>query len=41
MLDEESASALAEQFKLLSDPSRLRIVDALVEAGELCVGTIA
>lgn len=41
MLDEESAEALAEQFKLLSDPSRLRIVDALVEAGELCVGTIA
>lgn len=41
MLDEAFATALAERFKLLSDPSRLRIVDALVEAGELCVGSIA
>lgn len=41
ILDEESASALAERFKLLSDPSRLRIVYTLVEGGEICVGAIA
>lgn len=40
-LDEEAAGALAERFKLLSDPNRLRIVYALVESGELCVGMIA
>jgi DNA-binding transcriptional ArsR family regulator len=41
LLDEASASDLAERFKLLSDPHRLRIIYALVEGGELCVGAIA
>lgn len=41
LLDEASASDLAERFKLLSDPHRLRIIYALVEAGEMCVGEIA
>lgn len=41
ILDEESTSALAERFKLLSDPHRLRIVYALVVGGEMCVGAIA
>lgn len=30
-------TALSELFKLLGDPTRLRILYALVEAGELCV----
>lgn len=37
----EEAEALAAQFKLLSDPGRLRIVYLLLEAGELRVGDIA
>jgi DNA-binding transcriptional ArsR family regulator len=41
LLDEASASDLAERFKLLSDPHRLRIIYALVEGGEMCVGAIA
>jgi DNA-binding transcriptional ArsR family regulator len=41
LLDDASASDLAERFKLLSDPHRLRIVYALVEGGETCVGAIA
>lgn len=41
LLDEGSASDLAERFKLLSDPHRLRIIYALVEGGEMCVGAIA
>ena len=30
-------TALTEMFKLLGDPTRLRILYALVEVGELCV----
>ena len=41
ILDETSASDLAERFKLLSDPQRLRIIYVLVECGETCVGAIA
>lgn len=41
MLDPDDAHLLAERFKLLSDPSRLRIVYALVEGGELCVSDLA
>jgi len=41
LLDEEQAQSLADRFKLLSDPQRLRLIYALVEAGELCVGAIA
>ncbi|NOY56989.1 MAG: helix-turn-helix transcriptional regulator [Actinobacteria bacterium] len=35
------ARALADQFKLLSDPARVRLIYALLEAGELCVGDLA
>lgn len=41
LLDEESARLLAERFKLLADPGRLRIIDALVEGGDLCVSDLA
>ncbi|HEX2191996.1 MAG TPA: metalloregulator ArsR/SmtB family transcription factor [Acidimicrobiales bacterium] len=32
---------LAGVFSLLGDPSRLRLLTALLEAGELCVGDLA
>lgn len=35
------AEMLAERFKLLADPGRIRMVSALVEAGELCVCDLA
>lgn len=41
VLDLDDARMLAERFKLLSDPSRLRIVYVLLEKGELCVGDLA
>lgn len=41
VLNLEDAQMLAERFKLLSDPSRLRIVYALLEGGELCVNDLA
>lgn len=41
ILDPDDAYLLAEKFKLLSDPSRLRIVYALVDGGELCVSDLA
>jgi DNA-binding transcriptional ArsR family regulator len=41
VLDPDDAHLLAERFKLLSDPSRLRIVYALAEGGELCVNDLA
>jgi len=41
LLDLESATDLAARFKLLADPSRLRIVYALLEGGELCVNELA
>ncbi len=37
----DSATVLAERFKLLADPSRLRMIYALLDAGELCVGDLA
>ncbi|MCU1497786.1 MAG: transcriptional regulator [Acidimicrobiales bacterium] len=37
----EEVAHLAELFKLLSDATRLRILYALVEAGELCVCDLA
>jgi len=39
-MDEVTAVRLAETFKAISDPSRLRIVSLLVEA-ELCVHDLA
>lgn len=41
LLDEDSARILAERFQLLGDPGRLRIIDVLIEAGEVCVSDIA
>jgi DNA-binding transcriptional ArsR family regulator len=37
----EEAGRLAEQFKLLADPTRTRLLYALLEAGELCVCDLA
>ena len=37
----EEAQDLADGFKLLADPNRLRILYALLEAGELCVCDLA
>ena len=36
-LDEESALELAETFRLLTDPGRLRLIAALLEGEALCV----
>jgi DNA-binding transcriptional ArsR family regulator len=35
------AETLADRFKLLADPGRLRMVYALLEAGEMCVCDLA
>jgi DNA-binding transcriptional ArsR family regulator len=40
ILDEQTASRLAELFRALSDPSRVRIISAL-SSKELNVGTLA
>ena len=40
LLDEETAGRLAETFKALSDPTRVRIISVLRET-ELCVGDLA
>ncbi len=37
----EEAGELADGFKLLGDPGRLRLLYALLEAGELCVCDLA
>ena len=39
-LQAQTVEALAETFRVLGDPTRVRIVDALAE-GELCVHEIA
>src|SRR6188768_650620 len=41
LTDAETVEALAETFRVLGDPTRLRIVDALVAETELCVCDIA
>ncbi|MEQ8842073.1 MAG: metalloregulator ArsR/SmtB family transcription factor [Acidimicrobiales bacterium] len=41
LIDLEEAVDLAEMFRLLGDPTRVRILFALLEAGELCVCDIA
>lgn len=41
VIDGAEAARLAELFKLLGDPTRARILDALRVAGELCVGDLA
>lgn len=40
LLTDEAAAALAETFKVLGDPTRVRILDAIART-ELCVGEIA
>ncbi len=39
--DHDEAANLAEMFRLLGDPTRIRILHALLEAGDLCVCDIA
>lgn len=41
LLDLDDAYRLAERFRLLADPVRLRMIYSLLEAGELCVGDLA
>jgi DNA-binding transcriptional ArsR family regulator len=41
LLDVDEASDLAAMFRLLGDPTRVRLLFALLEAGELCVRDIA
>lgn len=41
LLGLDEAQDLAERFKLLADPSRLRMVYALLEGGEVCVSDLA
>ena len=41
LIDSGEASRLAELFKLLGDPTRARLLHALLEAGELCVCDLA
>lgn len=40
LLSAEDAEQLASRFQLLADPGRVRIVYALIEAGELCVNDL-
>lgn len=40
-LTESQSLDLAETFRLLSDPGRLRLIAALLRAGELCVCDLA
>jgi len=39
--DVDEATGLAEMFRLLGDPTRVRILFALLEGGELCVCDVA
>jgi DNA-binding transcriptional ArsR family regulator len=39
--DLEEAGHLAEMFRLLGDPTRVRILYALLESGEMCVCHLA
>ena len=41
LIDPTEAARLADLFKLLGDPTRARILDALRLAGELCVSDLA
>ncbi len=37
LVDLDEARALADMFRILGDPTRVRILYSLLEAGELCV----
>lgn len=41
LISSEEAGRLAELFRLLGDPTRARLLYALLEAGELCVCDLA
>lgn len=41
LIDRADATRLADLFKLLGDPTRARILYALLEAGEMCVCDIS
>ena len=41
LLDEQQASELESTFKTLANATRLRLLHALVQAGELCVSELA
>lgn len=41
LLDPDAAESVAELFRLLGDRTRVRILYALLEAGELCVCDLA
>lgn len=41
LLDDEQARELETTFKVLANATRLRLLHALVQAGELCVGDLA
>ena len=41
LLTPDQASVLASVFKILANDTRLRLLHALVRAGELCVGDLA
>jgi DNA-binding transcriptional ArsR family regulator len=41
LIDTSEAARLADLFKLLADPTRARLLHALLEAGELCVCDLA
>lgn len=41
LLEPDEATRLAELFKLLGDPTRTRLLHALLEGGELCVCDLA
>ncbi|TDE46473.1 ArsR family transcriptional regulator [Nonomuraea mesophila] len=41
LVTSEEATRLAELFRLLGDPTRARLLYALLEAGELCVCDLA
>lgn len=40
-LDPDDARILADRFKLLAEPGRVRMIYALLDAGELCVSDLA
>lgn len=41
LIGPDEARHLAEMFRLLGDPTRVRILSALLESGELCVHDVA
>ncbi|MGH3667470.1 MAG: ArsR/SmtB family transcription factor [Acidimicrobiia bacterium] len=41
LISPDDADRLAERFRLLADPGRLRMIYALLEAGEMCVCDLA